>query len=195
MAAVTSAALGIIGAGLSVASAVKQNKLQKDAQQAAKIASQNLKGIKEQNPFAGVQVPTMANKQAMDQVNQSASDSLSALQGVGAEGVIAGATGLNQNLRNAQLDIASKQNEDQFKRDEMEAKAQSGINERQMQREYYTEMAGLEGAQQASSDAQFNKNQAIQGALSGLSGAVGSFAGTDKFDYVLLANRKGQIKS
>lgn len=183
MATVTSAVIAGLGAGANVASAIKQNKLQKDAQQAAKIASQNLKDIKEQNPFSGVQVPTMANKQAMDQVNQSASDSLSALQGVGAEGVIAEATGLNQGVRNAQLDIAANQNQAQFQRDAMQAEAQGGINQRQAQRDFYSGMAGLEGAQMAASDAQYNKNQAVQGVFSGLSGAIGGFAATDKYDY------------
>lgn len=184
MATFTSAALGVIGAGANVAGAIKQNKLQKQAQEAAKTAAQNLKSIREVNPYAGVQVPTMANKAAMENINQQSADTLSALQGTGAEGVIAGATGLSQNVRNAQLDVAAQQEESQFNRDVMQAEAQGGINQRQAQRDYYTGLSELEGAQMAASDAQFNKNQSIQGAISGLSGAVGEFAGTDKFDYL-----------
>jgi len=184
MAAITTAAMAAAGVGLEVANAVKQNKLQKDAQAAAKQAKQNIKGIREQNPFSGVQVPTMGNKLAMEQVNQQASNSLAALQGTGAEGVIAGTSGLNQSVRNAELDIAARQDDQKFQRDSMEADAQGGINQRQAQRDYYTEMSGLEGSQQAASDAQFNRNQSIQRAMSGLSAGVGSLAGTDKFDYM-----------
>jgi hypothetical protein len=184
MATFTSAAIAGLGAAANIGSAIKQNKLQKQAGEAAKIAAQNMKDVKEQNPFASVQVPTIASKQAMDSINQQSSDTLSALQGAGAEGVIAGATGLSQNVRNAQLDVAAQQNEDEFQRDAMEANAQSGINQRKAERDYYTELSALEGAQMASSDAQYNKNQAIQSAFSGLGAGIGNFADTDKFDYL-----------
>jgi len=184
MATVTSAVIAGLGAGASAITAINQNKLQKQAQNAAKQAAQNLKSIREQNPYTGVQVPTMANKQAMDNINQNAADSLAALQGVGAEGVIAGVTGLNQNVRNAQLDIAANQEALQFQRDAAEADAQSGINQRKAQRDYYTGMSELEGAQMAASDAQYNKNASIQSALSGLSSGIGEFANTDRFDYI-----------
>lgn len=190
MAILTSAALGVVGGIANVAGAVQQNKLQKQAKDAQKVAAQNLKSIRETNPYTGVQVPTMASKQAMDNINQYSSDSLSALQGAGAEGVIAGTTGLSQNVRNAQLDVAAQQEQAKFNRDVMQADAQGGINQRQAQREYDTGLSELEGAQMAASDAQYNKNQNIQGALSGLSSAVGEFANTDKFDYLNLGNKK-----
>ena len=71
-----------------------------------------------------------------------------------------------------------------YQREVAEANAQSGINARQAERDYYTEAMALEGAQQAASDAQYNKNQAISGAIGGLSGAVGEFAGAEQFDYL-----------
>src|SRR6187402_875482 len=110
------AAVSALGVGASAVQAIQQNKLKKQAQEAAKQAAQNLKSIREQNPMAGVQVPTMGNKLAMENINQQAADSLAALQGTGAEGVIAGVTGLGQNVRNAQLDVAANQQESQYNR-------------------------------------------------------------------------------
>jgi hypothetical protein len=196
LATLTSAAIGAVGAGLSVGSAIKQNKLQKQAQEAAKTAAQNLKNIREQNPFAEVQVPTLGNKLAMENINQNAADTLSALQGAGAAGVIGGAGQLNKSIRDAQLDVAARQDDQKYQRDAMQAEAQSGINSRKAERDWYTEMAALEGAQTASSDAQYNKAQALQGALAGLSSGIGELAGTDKFDYPLPGTKrlKRQLK-
>jgi len=184
MATITSAAIGLLGSGANIASAVRSNKLQKESQKAAKIAAQNLRSIKEQNPFEGVQVPTMASKQAMDLINQQASDSMAALQGAGAEGVIGGTAGLNKSVRDAALDVAANQEQMQYQRDAMQADAQSGINQRQADREFDTELMALQGAQQAASDAEFNRNQAISGAAAGLAGAVGEFADAEQFDYL-----------
>jgi hypothetical protein len=193
MATITSAIVSAAGAGASVAQAINQNKLQKQASEAAKQAAQNLKSIREQNPMAGVQVPTMGNKLAMENINQNAADSLAALQGIGAEGVIAGVTNLNKSVRDAQLDVAADQQDMQYQRDTDEAQIQSGINARKAQRDYLVGMSELEGAQMAASDAQYNKNAAITGALSGLSTGINDLADVDKFDYMnpLL---KGKLK-
>lgn len=180
----TSAALGVLGGGLSAVQAVQFNKLQKQAQKASTAAAQNLRGIREQNPFAAVQVPTLGNKLAMENINQNATDYLSALQGVGAEGVIGGAGQLSQSVRDAQLDVAASQDESKYQRDMAQASAQSGINQRKANRDWETEMAALEGAQMAGADAQYNKNRSIESVLSGLSSGIGELAGTDKFDYV-----------
>lgn len=194
MAALTSAALALGGVGMNVGAAIKNNKLQKQSQAAAKQAAQNLRGITEQNPYAAVKVPTMASKMAMDNVNQYSADTLSALQGTGAEGVIAGATGLNKGMRDAQLDIAATQAESEFNRDVMQAEAQGGINQRKAQREMDIETGVLEGAQQAAADARDSKNANISGAIAGLGGAINSVAGYEGADYVNPFTKKAKAR-
>jgi hypothetical protein len=189
MSTITSAVLGVAGTGASAAQAIQQNKLMKQANQAAKTAAQNIRSIREQNPFAAIQVPTTGTKMAMDQINQSAANSLAALQGAGAEGVIGGVGTLNKSVRDANLEVGAELSDRQFNRDMAQADAQSGINARKANREYMTEMAALEGAQMAASDAQYNKNAAIQSGFGALSGAIGEFANTDKFDYKTIRDR------
>lgn len=178
MGAVT-AVVAAAGVGLGVAQAVKQNKLQKQAKEQASAAANRLRGVKEANPFSGVQVPTVGNKIAMEQINQTSADAISALQGAGAEGVIGGVGDVNRSVQNAQLDVAAQQNNSQYQRDVNQAQAQAGINERQAQRDYYTELSALQGAQQAAADAEYNKNQAITGAFNSLSTGLGGLQNSD----------------
>lgn len=184
MAAVTSAVIAGLGAGASVYSAVQQNKLQKEAQKNAQAARNSINNIREQNPFAAVQVPTMGSEMALDEINQQASDSLQALRESGAAGVIGGSTNLNKSVRDANLDVAADLNDSKYRRDAMEAQAQSGINARKADRDLQIGLGDLAGSQQAASDAQYNKNQAITGAFSGLTGAVSGFGDMEQFDYM-----------
>lgn len=191
MGAVT-AVVAAAGIGLGVAQAVKQDKLQKQAKKDAAAAANRLRGINESNPFSGVQVPTVGNKMAMEQINQTSADSISALQGAGAEGVIGGVGDVNRAVQGAQLDVAANQGQQKYQRDLAEAGGQANINARKSERDYYTEMNSLQGAQQAAADAEYNKNQAITGVFgsltTGLSGLQNSDVGvykkskTDNFD-------------
>jgi hypothetical protein len=183
MGAVT-AVVAAAGIGLGVAQAVKQNKLKKQADSEASAAANRLRNIKEENPFSGVQVPTVGNKMAMDQIDQTSADTIAALQGTGAEGVLGGVGEVNRAVQGAQLDVAANQNQQQYQRDMAIAQGQSDINARKSERDYYTEMSTLQGAQQAAADAEYNKNQAIAGAFgslsTGLSGLQNSDAGVYK---------------
>jgi hypothetical protein len=125
----------------------------------------------------------MGTKLAMENIQQQTTDQLNALQGVGAEGVIAGVTGLSKNARDAQLDVAANLDEAQYRRDQAVAAEQSRINKDELARNSGIDLMELQGAQQASADARANKAAAIQGAFGALSGGVTSLAGVDKFDY------------
>lgn len=178
MGAVT-AVVAAAGVGLGVAQAVKQNKLQKQAKEGAAAAANRLRGIKEDNPFSGVQVPTVGNKMAMEQINQTSADAISALQGAGAEGVLGGVSDVNRAVQGAQLDVAAQQDQMKYQRNLAQAGAQTDINARKSQRDYYTEMSALQGAQQAASDAEYNKNQAIMGAFGSLSTGLSGLQNSD----------------
>lgn len=190
MATVTSAVIAGLGAVGNAASAIKQTKLAKDAQAAQKQAAQNLAAVRELNPYKAVQTPTIGTKMAMENINQGASDYLSALQGAGSEGVIGGVTGLNKSTRDAYLEAGANLDEMKFQRDAAEAGAQVGINARQAARDYDRNMMSLEGAQMAEADANYNRNRNIESAFAGLSSGIGGFANTDKYDYLTPAGQK-----
>lgn len=177
------AVVGLVGSGLSAAQAVQQNKLQKAADKAVKEAAARLRAYKEMNVLKGLQVPQMGTKLAMENIQQQTTDQLNALQGVGAEGVIAGVTGLSKNTRDSQLEVAAQLDEAQYRRDIAVAEEQSRINQDELARNSRIDMMELQGAQQASADARANKAAAIQGAFGALSGGITSLAGVDKFDY------------
>lgn len=182
MGAVT-AVVAAAGIGLGVAQAVKQDKLKKQAKEEAAAAANRLRGIKEDNPFSGVQVPTVGNKMAMEQINQTSADSIAALQGAGAEGVLGGVGDVNRAVQGAQLDVAASQDQQKYQRDMAVATGQADINARKSQRDYYTELSSLQGAQQAASDAEYNKNQAIMGAFGSLSTGLGGLQNSDMGVY------------
>lgn len=169
----------LVGTGLSVSQAVKQNKLQKQAARDAKAREAAAKNLAEQNPFNDIQVPTLANKQAMEEINQSGANAVNALQSTGAEGVLGGVSDINRGIQNAQLDVAADQNDRQYQRDMAQAEAQLGINARKTQRDYDMETAAFMQANQNQVDAQYNKNQAIQNAFTSINQGIGAFQNSD----------------
>lgn len=181
MGAATAVAAGVAIAGVatSVAGAVKQNKLEKKAKRDAQAAMQRAQSITENNPFSSLKVPTVANKLAMDQINQASADSIDALQSGGAETVLGGIPGVNRAINSAQLDVAANQNEAQFNRDVLEKNAQLDINQRANDRKYALEMTQFADANQKAVDALYAKNQNIASAFSSASQGIGALSGTD----------------
>ncbi len=181
MGAATAIAAGVAIAGVatSVAGAVKQSKLEKQAKRDAQTAMQKAQAITESNPFSSLKVPTVANKLAMDQINQAGADSVDALQGAGAEAVLGGIPGVNKAVSGAQLDVAANQNQAQFNRDILERNAQMDINQRSTDRKYALEMTQFADANQKAVDALYAKNQNIASAFSSASQGIGALSGTD----------------
>lgn len=189
------AGAAIAGVGMSVAQAAKQNKLQKQAARKAEIARKNAMNLTVNNPYKGVQTPTLANKLASEEINQAGSNAVQALQGTGAEGVLGGVSEVNRGIQNSQLDIATNQNENQFRRDVAEAEAQTNINNRQVQIQYDTEVARYNQENQNRVDAQYNKNQAIMNAFGSATQAVNSLSNTDVGVYGTKGATKQSLKA
>lgn len=178
MAAVTTAlsiAGGVAGLGMNVADAIKSQKAKQSAQQAATKAAAQLKGIKEQDAFAQVQVPTLGYELAQQTTDRATKAAMEAARGAGAEGVI-GATGsVLQAGNEAALNLASQAGEAAFQRDLYQAQNKAGIEQRKALRESDIYSSELAGAQQAAADAQARKDQAITGAIEtgiGLAGDI-----------------------
>lgn len=183
MAAITSAVIGGLSAGASLVQYAQQQKLSKQASKAREQALNRLKAIQEQNPFAAVQTPTLGSKMAMEQISQQGADTLSALQGAGAEGVIGGVTALNQGLRGAELDVAANLDQMRYQRDMTQAEAQAGINARAAERDFKIGTAEANAAAEQQADATLAGNQALGNAFSALGTAAGALGAVEKFDY------------
>lgn len=183
MAAITSAVIGGLSAGASLVQYSQQQKLSKEAAKAREAALNRLKAIQEQNPFAAVQTPTLGSKLAMEQISQQGADTLAALQGAGAEGVIGGVTALNQGLRGAELDVAANLDQMRYQRDMTQAEAQAGINSRAAERDFKIGAAEASAAAEQMADAQLAGNQALGSAFTALGGAATALGAVEKWDY------------
>ena len=173
MAAVTSTLVALGGVGLSAAQAIKANKDMKQAASAADLAKNQLKQIKETNPFKAVQTPMLGFELAQQQQSQREAQMVGALQGTGAEGVIGGIGQLAQAGNEQDMQLAAQANQTQFQRDMAQAEAESGIEARKAERDWMTGIGDIQEQNMRRAEAAANRNAAIAGAL----GFAGDMAG------------------
>lgn len=180
MAAVTSTLVALGGIGVSAAQAIKSNQQMKQATTAANLAKDQLKQIKETNPFKALQVPTLGLEMAQQQQSQREAQMVGALQGVGAEGIIGGIGNVAAAANEQDLALAAQANQAQYARDAAQADAELGIGARKAERDW---MAGIGEIQQQNlmrAQAQKDRNAAIEGAFgfaSGLSSNIDDMVG------------------
>lgn len=177
MPAVTSTIIALGGVGLSTAQAIKANKDMKKASSQYGMAMNQMKQIKETNPFKGVQVPRMGFELAQQGQDQQTQQAISALQGTGAEGIIGGIGQLVSAGNEAYLGMAAQANQTQFQRDMAQAEAQQGIEARRADREYNIGAQEAMDANMRRAQSESNRNAAIGSAFSALGTAAG---GIDK---------------
>ena len=172
--AIIAGGTALAGMGMSIGQAVKANKQAKAAGQAA--ASQQLRGIKEQNMFAQVQVPTLGFEIAGYGLDRYAKSGIEALQGAGVEGLLGGLPGLTAGSNEAAMGLAAQAGEAKMQRDMAQAQAGAAIEARRGVRE--TDIYGQEliGAQEARAAAETAKADAIAGAVGSFGEATGSFS-------------------
>lgn len=166
-------ALYALGAGANAVQAFQAQKNMRKAQEAAQKAYQEMKAIKEINPFKQVQVPTLGSQLAQQSLDRATMGALSTLQSTGAEGAIGGVGNVLQANIGQGLENAAMLNEAQFKRDAMQAEAEAGIQARKAERDW---MLGAQQAQSAElrrAEAQANRNESVMGIAGSLTGAAG----------------------
>jgi hypothetical protein len=173
--AIIAGGTALAGMGMSIGQAVKANKQAKAAGQAAAAASQQLRGIKEQNAFAQVQVPTLGFEMAQQGIDRSTQAALGAVQGAGAEGVIGGVGQIMGATGEAEMGLAAQAGEAKLQRDMAQAQAGAAIEARRGMRETDIYGAELLSAQEARAAAETAKAAAIEGAVGSLGSAAGSF--------------------
>ena len=183
MAAVTGAAIAVAGLGMSAVQAVKASQSMKKADNAAQAAKNDLAKISETNAFKQVQVPTLGFNLAQQSQAQRSASALSAVQSAGAEGVIGGVGQIMQAGNEQDLQLAAQADEAKFKRDAMQADAQTGINARKQEREYLIGTNEVQSENLRRAQAETNRNAAIEGMFGSAANAIKSGAHSKEFGY------------
>jgi hypothetical protein len=186
MAAVTSTLVALGGIGVSAAQAIKSQSQMKEATQASALAKQQLKQIKETNPFKALQVPTLGLEMAQQQQSQREAQMVGALQGTGAEGVLGGIGQLAAAGNEQDMALAAQANQAQYGRDMAQAEAQLGIGARQAERDFTVGIGEVQEQNARLAQAKEDRNAAITGAL----GFAGDLAG-NLDDMIGLYRNKG----
>jgi len=174
MAAVTSTLVALGGVGLSAAQAIKANKDMKQAASAADLAKNQLKQIKETNPFKAVQTPMLGFELAQQQQSQREAQMVGALEGAGAEGIIGGIGQVAAAGNEQDMALAAQANQAQYGRDVAQAEAQLGIGARQAERDFMMGVGEVQEQNMRRAEAIANRNAAIQG----IAGFAGQAAGS-----------------
>ena len=187
MAAVTSTLVALGGVGLSAAQAIKANKDMKQAASASDLAKQQLKQIKETNPFKAVQTPMLGFELAQQQQSQREAQLVGALEGAGAEGIIGGIGQVAQAGNEQDMQLAAQANQTQFQRDMAQAEAQQGIEARQAERDWMAGIGDIQMQNAIRTQSEKNRNAAIEGAFSSLGTAA---LGADKMIDLYKSDKK-----
>ena len=187
MAAVTSTLVELGGVGLSAAQAIKANKDMKQAASAADLAKNQLKQIKETNPFKAVQTPMLGFELAKEQQNQRTAQLAQMVTGLGAEGAIGAIGQLAQSGNEQDMQLAAQANQTQFQRDMAQAEAQQGIEARKAERDWMAGIGDIQMQNAIRAEAAANRNAAIEGAFSSLGTAA---LGADKMIDLYKGSKK-----
>ena len=137
----------------------------KQATQASALAKQQLKQIKETNPFKALQVPTLGFDLAQQQQSQRETQMIGALEGAGAEGIIGGIGQVAQAGNEQDLQLAAQANQAQYGRDMAQAEAELGIGARQADRDFKVGLGEIQEQNARLAQARKDRNAAITGAL------------------------------
>jgi hypothetical protein len=187
MAAVTSTLVALGGVGLSAAQAIKANQDMKQATSASDLAKQQLKQIKETNPFKAVQTPMLGFELAQQQQSQREAQMVGALEGAGAEGIIGGIGQVAQAGNEQDMQLAAQANQTQFQRDMAQAEAESGIEARKAERDWMAGIGDIQMQNAIRTQSEKNRNAAIEGAFSSLGTAA---LGADKMIDLYKSDKK-----
>ena len=170
MAAITAVITAVAGLGLTAYQMIQSSEDKKSAEKAATRAENQLKSIKEVNSYKALQAPDIS-KIAFEQNAQSQATTVEALQGMGTEGA-AQIARVDEIARANALETAQAQAGINYQRDAAVAQAESGIEQRRVQREGAMALGTLQGAQSATAQAQQN----MQAGAVDLIGGIGNLA-------------------
>jgi hypothetical protein len=142
----TAIGLGIAAVG-SATQIIQGANAKSQADKAATDAANQLSRIQEADRFKSLQLPTLGFELAQQNIQADQANQLRALQETGAAGVLGGLTGLEQQSRAQDLQLAAQANQMQYQRDAMLAQNAQQIEQNRAQREAGLASSRLQGAQ------------------------------------------------
>jgi hypothetical protein len=171
MGVATAIGLGIAATGAAT-QIIQGANAKSQADQAAESAANQLARIQEADRFKSLQLPTLGFELAQQNIQADQANQLRALQESGAAGVLGGLTGLEQQSRAQDLQLAAQANQMQYQRDAMLAQNAQQLEQNRAQRESALASSRLQGAQMASAQGAAN----VQAGIAGLGQLGGQFA-------------------
>jgi hypothetical protein len=174
------AIIGGLSAVASGISALQNFQRAKTAEKSAKMYTDQLMGLTEQNKLKGLSVPDLASL-GYDRTAQAQAASIGALQGMGAEGA-AQVANLNKAATEEQAQITQDQAQLMYDRDAAVAAQDAAIEQRKIDRQDYILSSQALGAQTAAADARTAAGANISSMFSGLGSAAENIFGKESFD-------------
>lgn len=179
MAVATATALGIAaaastaaGAGMSFAQAAKQSRLRREADEAAQKAIEEAKKAINVNTYAALNVPMLPYQLQREALAQATAQAMEAAKESGRGGGAMAGRVLAEAQQN-QLAIASEQAQELARLEQLKAAQQKSIQDELAD----VSLAEAEGAQLASRQAEYMRNQAITQGVQQLGSLAGQIAG------------------
>lgn len=181
MGVATAISLGLAAAstGVSIYQGIQGAKAEAAANEAAAAAAQDAKRISEVDKYASLQVPTLGLDLAQQNIQARQASDVQALKEAGAAGVLGGLTAVNQQAQAQDQALRAQADEMAYQRNLAQAQNAQQIEANRVARQTGLVNAQLGGAQTAAAEARNTQNQAISGALQGLSSGAQLYAYQD----------------
>jgi hypothetical protein len=174
------AIIGGLSAVASGISALQNFQRAKTAEKSAKMYTDQLMGLTEQNKLKGLSVPDLSSL-GYDRTAQAQAASIGALQGMGPEGA-AQVANLNKAATEEQAQITQDQAGLMYDRDLAVADQEAAIEGRKIDRQAGILEGRAIGSQMAAADSRSAANKNVSDIFSGLGSAGSDLFGAESFD-------------
>jgi hypothetical protein len=171
--------LGLASTGVSVYQGIQGAKAESKANEAAAAAAKDAERITEMDKFASLEVPTLGLELAQQNIQARQAASVQALREMGPAGALGGLTQVGLQAQAQDQALAAQAEQLQYQRDLAQAQNAQQIEANRVARQAGLVNARLGGAQTAAAEGRNTQNQAISGALQGLSSAAQLYAYQD----------------
>lgn len=181
MGVATAISLGLAAAstGVSIYQGIKGAKAEATANEATAAAAQDAKRLSEIDKYLSLNVPTLGLEMAQQNMQAWQQSQIQALKEAGAAGVLGGLTNVNQQAQTQNQQLAAEAEQAQYQRDVAQAQNAQQIEANKIARQSGLINAQLGGAQTAAAEGRNAQNQAVAGALQGLSSGAQLYAYQD----------------
>lgn len=178
----------VAGAAASFAQAAKNNRLRREAEEAAKKYVEDAVKAYKTNYAEDIQVPLEGYERAAEMNTQAAAQALEAMRESGQRAVIGGVAGLQQQAQQGSEELRMSMQQDLYNRNLRIAEEEANIRDRLAE----LDLNQATGAQQAAADARVMGAQSIQSGFSNLAGAGSTiYEGSELYKNADEESKKG----